>query len=90
LKKVASPVHSDFHKTFKPVVERPTVEWAEINRWVKPWRRSQEGSKRAVEAAENGPNKFMTASPVVDDWVAKGEPFLLPDRVSLSPLRLPQ
>ncbi|ORY24369.1 hypothetical protein BCR39DRAFT_546875 [Naematelia encephala] len=56
---------SDFARTFKPIAMKPNVEWAEINRWVKPRRKSQSPEKDASRGI---------SGKTLSGWGERGDP----------------
>jgi hypothetical protein len=53
---------SEFEKTFRPVVQRPGVRWAPVNRWAK---------RRPEDAAGNESDQEMAQS-AIESWDTKG------------------
>ena len=64
------PEASDFEKTFKLYARRHNVEWAKINRRVKPRRRSQGRDEEVTTELEQASE---TAAVDIDGWEARGE-----------------
>lgn len=71
----SSPVTSDFHKAFKPVVHRQNVAWAEINHWVKSKRRSRTAEKAETDESPTGAQAALVSrsEESYNIWERRGE-----------------